>query len=91
LNYRTKISKFGGCIHADILYLYPLILGMSVTLQELVKSLKSAPGKLYPLKCDVSKESDVKEAFKWVKSNLGGISILVNNAGVCDFNTLIGG
>jgi NADP+-dependent farnesol dehydrogenase len=53
-------------------------------------SLKSAQGKLYPLKCDVTKESDIKETFKWVKSNLGGTDIHVNNAGVCDFNTLIG-
>jgi short-subunit dehydrogenase len=63
---------------------------MSVSLQDLAKSLKFASGKLYPLKCDISKESDVKESFKWVKSNLGVVSILVNNAGVCDFNTLIG-
>ncbi|KDR14276.1 Dehydrogenase/reductase SDR family member 11, partial [Zootermopsis nevadensis] len=59
--------------------------------EELANSLESASGKLYSLKCDVSKESDVREAFKWVKSNLGGINILVNNAGVCDFNTLTDG
>lgn len=64
--------------------------GCICSLQELANSLESASGKLYSLKCDVSKESDVREAFKWVKSNLGGINILVNNAGVCDFNTLTG-
>jgi NADP+-dependent farnesol dehydrogenase len=52
--------------------------------------LRSAQGKLYPLKCDVTKESDIKEAFKWVKSNLGGTDIHVNNAGVADYNSLIG-
>jgi NADP+-dependent farnesol dehydrogenase len=56
----------------------------------MAKLLRSEPGKLHPLKCDVSKESDIKEAFKWVKSNLGVVDILINNAGVCDFNTLIG-
>ncbi|XP_069683502.1 farnesol dehydrogenase-like [Periplaneta americana] len=56
--------------------------------QELEKSLKSAPGKLYPIKCDVTKEEEVKEAFKWVKDNLGGTDILINNAGVASINTL---
>jgi NAD(P)-dependent dehydrogenase (short-subunit alcohol dehydrogenase family) len=53
---------------------------MTAMFQELSKSLKSAKGKLYALKSDVSKESDIQEAFKWVKANLGGVDILVNNA-----------
>jgi NAD(P)-dependent dehydrogenase (short-subunit alcohol dehydrogenase family) len=63
---------------------------MCAIFQEIAKSLHSAAGKLYPHKCDVSKESDVKETFKWVKSNLGAVDILVNNAGVGDYNCLIG-
>jgi NAD(P)-dependent dehydrogenase (short-subunit alcohol dehydrogenase family) len=55
---------------------------MVAMFQELSKSLKSAKGKLYAVKCDVSKESDVQAAFKWVKANLGGVDILVNNAAV---------
>jgi NAD(P)-dependent dehydrogenase (short-subunit alcohol dehydrogenase family) len=50
--------------------------------QELSKSLKSAKGKLYAVKCDVSKESDVQAAFKWVKAKLRGVDILVNNSAV---------
>jgi NADP+-dependent farnesol dehydrogenase len=57
--------------------------------QELSKSLKSANGKLYALKCDASKESDVQAAFKWVKDNLGGVDILVNNAAVAYNTSLI--
>jgi NAD(P)-dependent dehydrogenase (short-subunit alcohol dehydrogenase family) len=55
---------------------------MAALFQELSKSLKSAKGKLYAVKCDVRKESDVQAAFKWVKANLGGVDILVNNAAV---------
>jgi NAD(P)-dependent dehydrogenase (short-subunit alcohol dehydrogenase family) len=58
--------------------------------QELSGTLKTAPGKLHAVKCDVTKEADVKEAFKWIKSNLGGVDILVNNAGGDSSNTLIG-
>jgi NADP+-dependent farnesol dehydrogenase len=58
--------------------------------QELSKSLQSATGKLYAVKCDVTKDSDIETAFKWVKDNLGGVDIMVNNAGVGLLCPLIG-
>ena len=58
------------------------ILNLIREIQELAKKLPSDKGKLHPLKCDVSKEAEVKEAFQWVKKHLGGVDILVNNAGV---------
>lgn len=42
------------------------------------------------MKCDVIRETDIKDAFKWIKSNLGGVDILVNNAGVASDNSLMG-
>ena len=50
--------------------------------QELYKSLRSETGKLYAIMCDVTKDSDTETAFKWVKDNLGGVDILINNAAV---------
>ena len=58
--------------------------------QELSKSLQSATGKLYVVKCDVTNNSDIETAFKWVKDNLGGVDILVNNAAVALYSPLIG-
>jgi len=49
--------------------------------QELSARLAEGPGKLHPIKCDVSKEEDILAAFEEVKKNLGGVDILVNNAG----------
>jgi NAD(P)-dependent dehydrogenase (short-subunit alcohol dehydrogenase family) len=61
-----------------------------LNLQDLANSLKSATGKIYPLKCDVTNEPEVTEAFKWVKTNLGGVDILINNAGVGFHSSVIG-
>lgn len=52
------------------------------TFDELANKSFSGPGKFYPIKCDVSKEEEVKEAFKWIKEKLGAVHILVNNAGL---------
>ncbi|XP_049799440.1 dehydrogenase/reductase SDR family member 11-like [Schistocerca nitens] len=52
---------------------------------DMVKALelKDAPGTLYPLQGDVSSEESILCAFKWIKENLGGVDVLINNAGVC--------
>lgn len=62
---------------------------MVVTFQELSKSLKSAKGKLYAVKCDIRRESDVHAAFNWVKANLRGVDILINNAAVASDSSLV--
>jgi NAD(P)-dependent dehydrogenase (short-subunit alcohol dehydrogenase family) len=62
---------------------------MAAMFQELSKSLKSAKGKLYAVKCDIRRESEAQAAFKWVKANLGGVDILVNNAAVASDSSLV--
>jgi len=66
------------------------MLTMLTVSQELSKSLQSETGKLYAIKCDVTKDSDRETAFKWIKDNLGGVDILVNNAAVAFNSSLIG-
>nr|CAD7400405.1 unnamed protein product [Timema cristinae] len=56
--------------------------------EELEAVLKSAPGKLYAVKADVAKEEEILAAFEWIKKNLGGVDILINNAGVGTAETL---
>lgn len=52
-------------------------------LMELKNSLPpSLKDKMHPIKCDVSIEADVVRAFKWVDDHLGGVHVLVNNAGI---------
>lgn len=52
--------------------------------------MKGYSGTLYALKADVSKEEDIVAAFKWVKNNLGGVDVLINNAGIIGKSTLHG-
>lgn len=49
----------------------------------------SNDGEFYPVKCDVSKEQDILDAFAWVKETFGGVDVLVNNAGISKYAFVI--
>lgn len=51
-------------------------------LQALVKELGQTPGKLFTYSLDVTKAAEVKEVVEKAIADLGGIDILVNDAGV---------
>lgn len=48
--------------------------------EELAEKNQGLAGKIIPLRCDVSKPDSIKEAFKWVEGNYGGVDVLINNA-----------
>ncbi|XP_050433512.1 farnesol dehydrogenase-like [Adelges cooleyi] len=48
-------------------------------------------GKFYPVQCDITDEKKLLEIFRWIDAKLGGVSIMINNAGVIERATLIGG
>nr|CAD7200809.1 unnamed protein product [Timema douglasi] len=58
-------------------------------LKALKEQVKDAPGQLHPLKGDVSKEQDILAVFDWTKKHLGGVDILINNAGVGTNHSII--
>jgi NADP+-dependent farnesol dehydrogenase len=87
-------SGIGAAIAAELTKKGLKVVGLArrvERMEELSKSLESAIGKLYAIKCDIGKESDVVSAFKWVKDNLGGVDILINNAAVGTNTSLTGG
>ncbi len=51
-------------------------------LEEIAKDLSSSEGKIIPITTDVTKEMDCQELINKATSQLGGIDILINNAGI---------
>lgn len=50
--------------------------------EQLRLSLFGAEGQLNAVECDITNEQSVKQAYQWIEKTLGGIDLLVNNAGV---------
>ncbi|XP_049855925.1 farnesol dehydrogenase-like isoform X6 [Schistocerca gregaria] len=69
-----------------------IVVGMARRVEKIKElALKDAPGKLHAIAGDVSDEASILNAFKWAKDNLGGVDILINNAGVFPFTSLTAG
>lgn len=47
------------------------------------------PGTLHAIYCDITREDEIDEAFSHIET-LGGVDIMVNNAGVCEYSRVIG-
>ncbi|XP_049855928.1 farnesol dehydrogenase-like [Schistocerca gregaria] len=68
------------------------VVGMARRVEKVKElALKDAPGKLHAIAGDVSDEASILDAFKWVKDNLGGVDVLINNAGVFPITSLTDG
>jgi len=50
---------------------------------------KGFPGTLHVIHCDVSCEDEIDAAFSQIEA-LGGVDIMVNNAGICEYSQVIG-
>lgn len=59
-------------------------------LQTLAQRLgqKGAGGSVHPVVADITKEEDLQRAFRWVEESLGGVAVIVNNAGVAPMKPL---
>ncbi|WP_347338340.1 3-oxoacyl-[acyl-carrier-protein] reductase [Tumebacillus amylolyticus] len=56
--------------------------GNQAKAEETVQEIIAEGGMAVAIKCDVSKEKEVKDLFKEVRTRFGKLDILVNNAGV---------
>jgi glucose 1-dehydrogenase len=65
---------------------YPVKSNILSRIQELKKELegeKEVKGQLWPMRCDVSKEDEVKAMFQDILKDdkLGRVDVMINNAG----------
>lgn len=58
-------------------------------IEENIKNYGEISGKIHPRQCDISNQDSINETFKWIGENFSEINILVNNAAVGLFISLL--
>ena len=51
----------------------------------------AATGEVYPVRCDLRRESDIMDMFQLIRNKCGRLDVCINNAGVLRMNSLTGG
>jgi len=60
-------------------------------LQDLSIKLKKEHNlDIYPIRCDVREEEEILRMFKWAVLKLGGVDVLINNAGILSKHLISG-
>ncbi|XP_026466762.1 farnesol dehydrogenase-like [Ctenocephalides felis] len=78
-------SGIGQAVAKDLLKAGMKVIGLDI---KATKNEQSTIGELYLKACDISKEGEVIESFKWVRETFGGVDVLVNCAGIVRKNML---
>nr|XP_022313170.1 dehydrogenase/reductase SDR family member 11-like [Crassostrea virginica] len=60
-------------------------------IEDLKKELKSEKGQLIPIKCDITNEEEILSMFGRIQSELGGVDVCINNAGLAHCAPLLSG
>ncbi|XP_065203984.1 uncharacterized protein LOC135834075 [Planococcus citri] len=79
-------SGIGSAISTELVKYGIIVVGVARRIENLQKLADelNEPGKpvrFYPVKCDVTVESEIENSFKWITSELSGIAVLINCAG----------
>ncbi|XP_065157436.1 farnesol dehydrogenase-like [Atheta coriaria] len=87
-------SGIGESIAEKLVKAGVLVVGLARRVENIeanAKKLATCKGKLYAMKCDMTKEEDIINVFQWTTKNVSLVHILVNNAGGNPGTTLIDG
>lgn len=55
------------------------------------RELSGKRGTFHPIKCDLSVENEIIEAFENIRKSLGPVHVLINNAGFAKMAPLVNG
>ncbi|XP_047099938.1 dehydrogenase/reductase SDR family member 11-like [Schistocerca piceifrons] len=83
-------SGIGVAIARQLLQLGMVVVAIDDRVFPLQELALKEP-RLYSVVCDVSAEEDVLSTFRYVEETLGGVDVLVYNAGVTGFSSLLDG
>ncbi|XP_061397933.1 farnesol dehydrogenase-like, partial [Musca vetustissima] len=61
----------------------------SELIDDLNKQVHSDGAQIHSYRCDMAKEENIAEVFKWIGEHFGGISILICNAGILKANFIV--
>lgn len=78
-------SGIGAAICTELVKCGMIVCGLTRRkdkVEQLRLSLFGAEGQLNAVECDITSEESVKRAYQWIEKTLGGIDLLINNAGV---------
>lgn len=89
-------SGIGASICKELCKQGLIVVGMARRLEKLSELKKEILATetiaiFHAVKCDLTVESDIKAAFEYVVKTLGGVDILINNAGVAKTMFLLDG
>jgi len=87
-------SGIGEAITRALLQNGVNVAALDVQIERLAKleaecKQKGFSGTLHIIYCDVSREDEIDSAFSHIET-LGGVDIMVNNAGICEYSQVIG-
>ncbi|XP_053689238.1 farnesol dehydrogenase-like [Sabethes cyaneus] len=79
-------SGIGAATSKALLQAGMVVIGMARRIER-VEQLKSElpemdQQRLHSIRCDISNEEDILNAFRWIEAKFGGVDVLVSNAGV---------
>ncbi|XP_034490228.1 farnesol dehydrogenase [Drosophila innubila] len=79
-------SGIGAAVAKDLVRAGLVVVGLARRVERIDALKEELPeelqSRLHAIKCDVGVESSVAAAFDWIEAQLGGIDIIINNAGL---------